>query len=70
MCVRTCCGDVQKDATLNCSKLFDTDGHPNGIATLSRRMLLTDERLDALLGRPDRNKGSDFFELESTHNLP
>jgi hypothetical protein len=28
-------------------------------------MLLTDEHLDDLLGRPDGNKGSDFFELES-----
>jgi hypothetical protein len=27
-------------------------------------------RLDALLGCPDRNMGSDFSKLESAHNLP
>jgi len=53
---------------LNCSKLLDIDGHPDSIGTSSRRMLLTDECPDALLGRPDENKGSDFSELESTVN--
>jgi hypothetical protein len=24
-----CCHDVQTDATLNCSKLLDTNGHPD-----------------------------------------
>jgi hypothetical protein len=28
---------------LNCSKLLDTDGRPNGFATLSGRMLLTED---------------------------
>jgi hypothetical protein len=50
--------------------LLDTDGCLDGIATLSGRMLLTDERQDALLGRPDRIKGFDFSELESAQNLP
>jgi hypothetical protein len=33
-------------------------------------MLLIDERPKALLGRPDRNKGFDFSELQSAQNLP
>jgi hypothetical protein len=37
---------------------------------LSGRMLLTNERLNALLGRPDGNKGSEFSELEYAQNLP
>jgi len=64
MSVRTRCRDVHTDVTLNCSKLFDTDGHPEDIATSSRRMLLTDEHLDSLLGHSDENKGSDFSKLE------
>jgi hypothetical protein len=68
--VRTCCHDVWTDATLNWSKLLDTDGSPDVIATSSRHMLLIDERPDALLGCPDGNQGSDFSELESTQNLP
>jgi hypothetical protein len=58
------------DSTLSCSNLLDIDGHPDGIATLSGRMLLTDERLDALLGRLDENNGSNFSDLESAQNLP
>jgi hypothetical protein len=46
-------------------KLLDMDRRPNGIATSFGRKLLTDERLDALLGRLDENKGSDFSKLES-----
>jgi hypothetical protein len=69
MSVRTCCSDVQTDVTLNCSKLLDTDGRLDGIATSSGQMLLTDERSDALLGRFNRNKGSNFSELESAQNL-
>jgi hypothetical protein len=60
---------VRTDATLNCSKLLDTNGSSDGIAMLSRQMLLTDERLDLLQGRPDGNKGFDDFELESAQNL-
>jgi hypothetical protein len=70
MCIQTSCHDVRTNATLNYLYLLDTDGCPNGIATLSRPMLLTDERPDAFLGRQDGNKGSNFFELESTQNLP
>jgi len=32
-------------------------------------MLLTDERPDTLLSCPDKNKGSDFSEVESAQNL-
>jgi hypothetical protein len=60
MYVWTCCHDIRTNATLNCSNLLDTDGSLDGIATSSGQMLLTDERPDALLGRSDRNKGSDF----------
>jgi hypothetical protein len=70
MSVRTYCCDVRTDVTLSCSKLLDTDGRPDGITTSSGWMLLTDERLDAFLGRLNRNKGSDFSELESAQNLP
>jgi hypothetical protein len=56
--------------TLNCLKLLDTDGSPDGIATSSEQMLLTDECLNALLGHPDGNMGYDFSDLESTQNLP
>jgi hypothetical protein len=45
---------------LNYLKLLDTDGSSNGIPTSSGRMSLIDERLDALLGHPEGNKGSDF----------
>jgi hypothetical protein len=55
-----CCHDDQMDATLNCSKLLDTDGSPDGIPMSSGQMLLADERPDALLGRPNGNKGFDF----------
>jgi hypothetical protein len=67
--VRTCCHDVRTDATLNYSKLLYTEGSPDGIATSSGLMLLTDEHPDILLGHLDGNKGSDFFELESVQNL-
>jgi hypothetical protein len=55
---------------LNCLKLLDINGSPDGIVTSSGMMLLTDECRDALLGRPDGNKGSDFSEFESAQNLP
>jgi hypothetical protein len=70
MSVRTCYHDVRMDATLNYSNLLDTDGRPDDITTSFGRMLLTNEHLDALLGHPNRNKGFDFSELESTQNLP
>jgi hypothetical protein len=44
---RTICHYVRTDATLNSSKFLDTDGRPDGFSTLSRRKLLTDERLDS-----------------------
>jgi hypothetical protein len=68
--IRTYYHEVRTDATLNCSNLLDIDGHPDGIVMSSGRMLLTNERSDALLGHLDGNKGSDFYELESVHNFP
>jgi hypothetical protein len=56
-----CCHDVRTDVTLNCSKLLDIDGSLDGIASSSEQMLLTNEHPNALLGRPDGNKGSDFY---------
>jgi hypothetical protein len=35
-----------------------------------QKLLDTDGRPDASLGRPNGNKGSDFSELESSQNLP
>jgi hypothetical protein len=35
-----------------------------------QKVLDTDGHLDPWLGRLDRNKGSDFSELESAQNLP
>jgi hypothetical protein len=61
--------DIRTNATLNYSKVLDTDGSLNGIATSSGRMLLTDERPDALLSRTDEILGFDFSELESVQNL-
>jgi hypothetical protein len=66
MSVRTCCHDVRTDATLNCSNLLGIDGRLDGLAMSSGRMLLTDERLDALLGRHDGNNGSKFSVLKSS----
>jgi hypothetical protein len=65
MSVQKCCRNVWTDATLNYSNLLDTDGCLDGIATSFRQMLLTNEHPDALLGRQDESKGSDFSELES-----
>jgi hypothetical protein len=67
---QTICLYVWTDASWNSSKFLDTDGHPDGIATLYGRMLLTDERPDALMSHPDESLGSDFSELESSQNLP
>jgi hypothetical protein len=49
--------DVRTDSTLNYSKLLDIDRSPDGIANVSGRMLVTDERPDALLCRPDGKLG-------------
>jgi hypothetical protein len=49
MSVRTHCWDVRADPILNSSKLLDTDGHLDGIATSSRQMLLTDESPEVIL---------------------
>jgi hypothetical protein len=68
--VRTCCHDIWTYGNLNCLKLLDTDGRPDGIARSSGRTLLTEECLDSRQGRPDRILGSDFSELEFAQNLP
>jgi hypothetical protein len=52
------------EATESSLMLLDTDWSPDDIAMSSKRMLLTNERPDTLLGRPDGNKGSDFSDLE------
>jgi hypothetical protein len=44
---------VWTDATLNCSKLLDTDGLPDGKISSAEQMLLTDERPDGIPRRPD-----------------
>jgi len=69
-CGRTICHYVRTDANLNILKFLGTDGRPNGITTLSRRMLLTDESPNTSLDHPDGNMGSDFSELKSAQNLP
>jgi hypothetical protein len=38
---------------LNCSKLLDIDGRPDGKISSSGQMLLTDERPDGIPRRPD-----------------
>jgi len=63
--VRTCCHDVRTNETLNYSKLLDIDGSPDGIATSSGQMLLTDERPNSRQGHPNEILGSDFSDLES-----
>jgi hypothetical protein len=60
--VRTCCHDVRTDGTLNCSKLLDTNGRPDGC-------YFTDARPDARQERADGILGSDFSDLESAQNL-
>jgi hypothetical protein len=51
--VRTICHYVRTDAILNCSKLLDTDGRPDGKFSSSGQMLLTDDRPDGILSHPD-----------------
>jgi hypothetical protein len=67
---RTICHYVRTNATLNSSKLLDTDGGLDWKFSSSGWMLLTDERSDGLQGRPDGCLGSDFSELEFAQNLP
>jgi hypothetical protein len=43
---------------LNCLKLLDTDGRPEGKFSSSGRMLLTDERPDEIPRRPDGCQGT------------
>jgi hypothetical protein len=58
------------NATLNCSKLLDTDGSRDGITTSFGWMLLIDEHPDVILSSPNESLGFDFSELESAQNLP
>jgi hypothetical protein len=66
---RRICHYIRTDAILNSFKFLDTDGRPDGKFSSSERMLLTDERLDVILSRPDEILGSDFFDLEFVQNL-
>jgi hypothetical protein len=54
---------------LNNWKFLNTDEHPDRKFSLFGRMLLTDERPDIMLSRPDGSLESDFSELESAQNL-
>jgi hypothetical protein len=58
---------IRTDATVNSSKFLNSDGRPDGIDTSSGRMLLTEERLDALLSRLDGNLGSNIREINSEY---
>jgi hypothetical protein len=55
--VWTCCDDVWTDATLNYSKLLDTEKSPDSIPTSSGWMLLINERPDAFIGPSRRKQG-------------
>jgi len=57
------------DANLNCSKLLDTDGRPDGKFLSSGRILLTDERPDGIPRRLDKCKGTELTDLNSTESL-
>jgi hypothetical protein len=65
----TICHYVRMDASWNSSKFLDTDGRPDGKFSLSRRMLLTDERPDGIPCRSDRCKGTELIDLNSTQSL-
>jgi hypothetical protein len=56
------CHYIRTDANLNCSKLLDTDGRPDGKFSSSGRMLLTEEH-------PDGCKGNELTDLNSTQSL-
>jgi hypothetical protein len=66
--VRTICHYVRTDANLNCLKLLDTDGRPNGMFSSSRRMLLTDERSNGIPRRSDGCKGTELTNLNSAQS--
>jgi hypothetical protein len=67
--IQTICHYVKTDANLNCSKLLDTDGHPDGKFSSFGWMLLTDERLDGIPRRLDGCKGTELTDLNSTQSL-
>jgi len=54
---------------LNCSKLLDTDGSPDGKFSSSGWMLLTEERPDGTPRRPDGCKGTELTDLDSPQSL-
>jgi hypothetical protein len=61
----TICHYVQTDATLNSSKLLDTDGRLDGKFSSSVWMLLIDERPDGIPCCPDGCKGAELTDLNS-----
>jgi hypothetical protein len=63
------CHYVWTDANLNCSKLLDTDGRPDGKFSSSGWMLLTDELLDGIPRLPDGCKGIELIDLNSAQSL-
>jgi hypothetical protein len=56
-CVRTCCWDIRTDATLNSSKLLETDGSLDGITTSSEQMLLDWWASGRLTGTSEQKQG-------------
>jgi len=54
---------------MNCSKLLDTDEHPDKNFSLSGWMLLTDERPDGIPRRPEGCKGTELIDLNFAQSL-
>jgi hypothetical protein len=63
------CHYVRTDATLNSSKLLDTQGRQDGKFWSSGWMLLTEEHPDGIPHRPDGCKGTELTDLNSAQSL-
>jgi hypothetical protein len=63
------CHYIRTDATLNSSKLLDTDGHPDRKFSSSGRMLLTNERPDGIPHCLDGCKGTELTDLNSAQSF-
>jgi len=66
--VRTCCWNVQTDASWSSSKLLDTEEGPDGKFSSFGRMLLTDERPEGIPRRPNGCKGTELTNLNSVES--